>query len=264
MGFVGLIICLTNIFNLYHDVIANPDYNMTYILTYRLLQDHIENFFSAIRNKGGFCNNPSVEKFESAYKNLLLHHQIREAETGNCAISDVMILSANDHSINKTNSICNLDTEDEKFDEDHELPENLAENLCSLGSYVEYIVSYIGGFIVSKLLRRNICAKCKPYLLGDGKEESLFSNIKSKTGALKNPSKDVTKICQMAERIFRQFLPSTEMIIQPSFVSKVVLKTNVAIAEEVFTASAMKEHYLKKDQYIRQKLNKLILFKGQL
>lgn len=41
---------------------------MNYFLTYKISQDHIEMFFSAIRSKGGYNNNPTAKQFEDAYK----------------------------------------------------------------------------------------------------------------------------------------------------------------------------------------------------
>ena len=43
--------------------------------TYKLSQDYIETFFSALRSKG-FNNNPNAQQFESAYKRLLVRHEI--------------------------------------------------------------------------------------------------------------------------------------------------------------------------------------------
>lgn len=42
---------------------------MKYLLTYKLSQDYLETFFSAI-SRGGFNNNPNVFQLKSAYKRL--------------------------------------------------------------------------------------------------------------------------------------------------------------------------------------------------
>ena len=53
-------------------------------------QDHIELFFfsGAIRIASGSGNNPTARQFISAYKRLLMHHDIKSAE-GNCSSVDV-------------------------------------------------------------------------------------------------------------------------------------------------------------------------------
>lgn len=82
-GFLGFIICLQNIFKLY-DVVVN--HSMKYFLTYKISQDHIEKFFSSVRSRGGFNNNPSVRQFIAAYKRLLVRHQIASSKFGNCSM----------------------------------------------------------------------------------------------------------------------------------------------------------------------------------
>jgi hypothetical protein len=47
-GFIGLIICLTSVQNMVDDLIKTK--LLDYILTYKVSQDHIEMFFSAIRS----------------------------------------------------------------------------------------------------------------------------------------------------------------------------------------------------------------------
>lgn len=91
-GFVGMIICLKNMFDLFDDL--QKKYNQEYILTYKLLQDHLEKFFSAIRIKGGFNNNPDgFQQFRCAYRKLLLHHDVVSSRAANCEADNVPILA---------------------------------------------------------------------------------------------------------------------------------------------------------------------------
>lgn len=60
-GFLGFITALRNVIELYKHL--NKTYNLEYLLTYKLCQDHIENLFSSIRSCGGFNNNPSCTQF---------------------------------------------------------------------------------------------------------------------------------------------------------------------------------------------------------
>jgi len=53
---------------------------LNYLLTFKLNQDHLEIFFSALRSRGGFNNNPNAQQFKAAYKRLMvikLMHQKR-------------------------------------------------------------------------------------------------------------------------------------------------------------------------------------------
>lgn len=61
---------------------------LDFLLTYKICQDHLEMFFSAIRSKGGFNNNPTPSQFEAAYKRLLIHNELKTSEEANCLALD--------------------------------------------------------------------------------------------------------------------------------------------------------------------------------
>jgi len=47
------------------------DGHLEYLLTYKLSQDHLEIFFSAVRARGEFSNNPTAAQFEAALTPIL-------------------------------------------------------------------------------------------------------------------------------------------------------------------------------------------------
>jgi hypothetical protein len=53
-----LLVCLRNIFAIYDCL---KEHELQYLLTYKLLQDHLETFFNAMRAKGGFNNNSNAQ-----------------------------------------------------------------------------------------------------------------------------------------------------------------------------------------------------------
>jgi hypothetical protein len=89
-GFLGFIISLKNVFEVFEII---QQYHMDYLLTFKLSQDFIEPFFSCIRGRGGFNNNPNAQQFESAYKKLLIRNEVSTSYNSNCCIEDVSILS---------------------------------------------------------------------------------------------------------------------------------------------------------------------------
>lgn len=62
-GFLGFIINMYSIESIVMKFVIEKKY-VSYLLTYKLSQDHLELFFSAIRSKGGFNNNPTALQFE--------------------------------------------------------------------------------------------------------------------------------------------------------------------------------------------------------
>lgn len=145
-GFLGLIICLTNLLKLYE--ILKP--YILYLLSYKFSQDHLEVFFSAMRSRGGFNNNPNAIQFRSAYKRLLVRHEINGSEFGNCTLLDsstILYVSANKRT--DADAIFNFNDNDESqyFDEfDH----NYEYQRPSLEDYVVDVVKYTSGFSQKK------------------------------------------------------------------------------------------------------------------
>ena len=58
-GFVGFLACLESVQKIFHQYLEQ-EMSLKYLLTYKLSQDHLELFFSAIRASGGFNNNPTA------------------------------------------------------------------------------------------------------------------------------------------------------------------------------------------------------------
>lgn len=80
-------------------------HQVSYLLTYKLSQDYLETFFSAIKARGGFNNNPNAVQFQSAYKRLLLRNELHEFENGNCSFDGIEILHVTSRPNNFTCSI---------------------------------------------------------------------------------------------------------------------------------------------------------------
>lgn len=206
-GFIGMIICLENALQLYHNLHYKK--YIEYLLTFKLSQDHLESFFSAIRSRGGFNSNPTCMQFESAYKKMLVHHEIVESEYGNCTmLESTSILPAhtstnnnlndniNINDINEENSQCNID---ENMTVDH----NYISSIPSLSPFIEGITEYIAGFVIRQLKRKITCSICKSHLESEI-SNSVLLNLKDK-GKLIKPAKDVCFIIEWAERIIRQY-----------------------------------------------------------
>lgn len=161
IGFVGFVICLSNIFDLF---LLLKEKGLEYVLTYKLNQDHLETFFSAIRSRGGFNNNSSAKHFEGSYKKLIVRHEVKAVETGNCMINDLQILFVSSANKNDT-----LFTEEDKqttsVDVDVLFDHDYLSTMWNLSPYVDEVVAYISGFVVKKLLKnKSMCDTCAPFL----------------------------------------------------------------------------------------------------
>lgn len=197
-GFLGLIICLRNVFQLFEKL---QEVGQNYLLSFKLSQDYVETFFSCIRSRGGFNNNPNARQFESAYKRLLVRHEISDRYRSASILPDgIEILHVSSQKKNFTDAI--IDYEElnwDLFDHDY------ITTLWTLTPYVESVVKYIGGYVVKKILNsKSLCVVCSKQLTTE-KNDALLIKIKNR-GTFIFPSEEVCRICLVAERIFRQNL----------------------------------------------------------
>ncbi|KYN26640.1 THAP domain-containing protein 9 [Trachymyrmex cornetzi] len=79
----GLSIAALSILDICSDIFKNNQ-SFKYILTYKFSQDHLEIFFSKIRARHGFNNNPTCDQFRYAMRQLLLHADIKQTINANC------------------------------------------------------------------------------------------------------------------------------------------------------------------------------------
>lgn len=83
-GFIGMIVSLKSYMGIWNYYVQNGNYSLRYISAYKLSQDHLEVFFSALRSHGGYNNNPTAKQFQAAYKKLLIHTSVSGSSQANC------------------------------------------------------------------------------------------------------------------------------------------------------------------------------------
>ncbi len=105
-GFLGFLLCADAVQGLAKDLMSGENPVLKYILTYKMSQDHLELFFGAVRASGGWNNNPTAMQFRSAYKQLLMRHNITGGR-GNCVPQDdtEMLSNVEDESNSKSSTI---------------------------------------------------------------------------------------------------------------------------------------------------------------
>ncbi|KAL4156031.1 hypothetical protein QTP88_000066 [Uroleucon formosanum] len=168
---------------------------LSFILTYKFSQDHIEMLFSAIRAKGGFNNNPTVSQFEAAYKSIIVHSEIKSSSSANCmALDDTTILTVSSSNIKVKDTqselldlLCVAGTDDLEND-----------NLLSVyqhSNFINDVVACIAGFVVRKIKKKTILCDTCAVEIEVGSSESKLLDRKNRGGLIK-PSHDVVQIFQ--------------------------------------------------------------------
>lgn len=271
-GFIGLIISLQSIKNMFIDTVMTKE--LEFLLTYKMSQDHLEIFFSAIRSRGGFNNNPTALQFESSFKRLLVHTEIMTSSGANCMVMDMTKILWVSSSTSKPveNSNIYLDMLCAEIEDDDI---NFNTNQFNvLQQVVEDIVEYIAGFIVRKLSRKLICDECTEVLTRTNIESGSLINIKSR-GGLINPSVDVIYLCKVAERIFNSY--KSLIPTKPNIINYLIIKASsqinlknifIVLADHFLNQNPLDNHLLKLTHlifktYFRIRVNHFTLSESQ-
>jgi len=194
-GFNGLIVCLQSMNRLFESVIKTGQ--MSFILSYKMSQDHLEMLFSTIIRSRGFNNNPTASQFEATYKRLLVHTELSVSTNANCAPQDsttILHVSSGKKAI-KENFLDILCVEEEESFTN----ENEEDDAVDIDTYKEDNIQYISGIAVKQL---KITITCNIYCdaLVDLTNKHAFIDIKNR-GLIK-PATDVIKLCKLSEQIF--------------------------------------------------------------
>lgn len=191
-GFNGFLIAMENVKDIYR-IYCLEIRKLQYIITFKFSQDYIETLFSAIRSKSDFNNNPSALQFESAYKRLLVHNEIKSSSNANCSADGVSILTVS--------YACTWKKPDKIDDPISNLESiDVDEFLLGLNLLVKDVVTYIAGYVerhIRKVLKCNECLRVV------NNQTYFFDRplIECKDwGGLCKPGTDIVKICQVAEK----------------------------------------------------------------
>lgn len=211
-GFVGFIVGMKNVLLIYEEIVAQEKL-LIYFPAYKISQDHLELFFSSIRSRGGWNNNPSCRQFTASYKRLIVRAEIREGGLGNCIpLEDIPILVGSSRSENPeaniNKSLSHSLVTEEHSEENHSLESTWKDhqyimNPKIINQYSTEVIIYIAGFVTRQLQKSIKCEHCVAALTGV-KNDFLNSLILKKSrGGLMYPSLDVIKICKVSEHFLK-------------------------------------------------------------
>jgi len=285
-GFVGLVWGLKNLLS-YYNLLKQNNYEMGYVLSYKLSQDHLETFFSSVRSRCGYNNNPSAKEFKTAYKKLLVHHHVSGSQYGNC-LPESMLKNVSSNKL--PDSILEIEQTNEELELLHY---NDHINMYKVSAYVENVTHYIAGFVAKTVSQKINCLFCKQ-VLSINHTTNLLITLKDRNNALFKPSKDVEYICSVAEKWIR--CTNFSSIYAKNFTNKLYIQIKSEVCRTVFLSKDMDAHiygqglftnhrdqlltliitvyinlrlkHLAKEQQkptveVRKKLTKLILFRNE-
>lgn len=165
----------------------------------------------------GHNNNPSVKEFQSCYKRLLIHHEIKAGGSGNCLSQDETIFLTVSKRIVKT-SIDSSSVHQQRLfdesplfeferDEDDEYPLEILSGTST--EYQQNVITYIAGYVVKMVKKRISCNVCLSVLTVNDTESlksSKFALLKAKNrGGLIFPSLDLITVCLETEKLLQKY-----------------------------------------------------------
>lgn len=161
-------------------------------------------FFSAIRSRGGFCNNPTASQFESAYKRLLIHTEITTSIQANCmCLDETEILTVTSSSLRiESDSLEYFCIAAIDIDEEEDTSMFLHLEQSQYTSYLMDTTQYISGFVVRKITKIIKCQECAEVISESSNTQTPLIDLKTRGGLIR-PNDDVTELCRIGENVFR-------------------------------------------------------------
>lgn len=139
-----------------------------YLLTSFLNQDPLENFFSVIRNRGGYNPTPTVRQCRLAIQHNMNIRLQMAVDSGNCEIAEnkaLDVCEVEDGPRRQEDSSQQQEDDDATTDEGHKenTPPNSSRycNNSSMGADLEACSNvYVAGYLLHKLRKKFSCEEC--------------------------------------------------------------------------------------------------------
>ena len=209
---IGWGITITGIIAMTDSLLYRTVESLRYFLTFKTSQDRLEIFFSKIRRRGGWNNNPTTMQFTWSLRHILLKNFIAPSKNGNCTLLE----------LDEDDSIFSFRWCKRRYDsipnDETSIDDNLLRALQRSelpDTLKDHCIYYIAGWIARTLSEKLHCQKCKDALFlqrEDGDHNYSLSaylpdaarlTVRKNRGGLMFPSSGVYEVVKMADRAFR-------------------------------------------------------------
>ncbi|CAH0718939.1 unnamed protein product, partial [Brenthis ino] len=235
-GFLGFYNAELSVIDIYEKYVKSNG-PLKYLLTYKMSQDHLELFFCAIRSRGGWCPNPTAAQFVSAYKQLMIYHEIKNYD-GNVKANDISILtcaSVGSRPRYSLNALYDISVygqaeysrlELKYFESTENIQPSVYDKLQeflhfgwavpnNVNETTKQCVGYITGFVIRSIRNKITCIDCLsacesiPSDAISDRRNGIALIIQKNRGGLIIPSQSVVSIYLLVESLFRQACKKT-------------------------------------------------------
>jgi DNA transposase THAP9 len=124
-----------------------------------LSQDHLELFFSCLRGRGGFNNNPNVQQLKCSLRRLLLKNatQSHSSSTNCTTLADTSTDLFMSLSSKRQARLIDTDPAVENVSNADDDSFLTMLNASMLSEYQQNVLHYIGGYVVRHMMKKITC-----------------------------------------------------------------------------------------------------------
>lgn len=235
MGFIGFYVDAISLKGIYDEFVRNGPLEEFY--TKQFSQDHLETFFSLIRNSQGSNDNPNTVEFRSAFRKLFICHPLLTS-AGHNTISDATGISTASSTARKLSRPANLDQSAE-FDLEIDYDEIIFNELESMEAFDQHLNANIALNIENEITKamshksKKNCSECANVFAQNRKiNDELLA--KKKTGSVQQPCESTLQIVILSNAVQR-FISSNVQSKDISAVFKAI--ENNLFIDDLYVAS---------------------------
>ena len=200
-AWVGFLVTIDSVLAICHHLLSRP-LPFKYVCTFKMSQDHIEMFFSRVRRRGGWNNNPNCLQFKWALRAILQKNSIVPSKNANVTFEEPLnnlFKQVSSASVHHTNQ--NM----QKF----------AKVLSEPSEFHDHILHYMAGYITRNIIKDCKCTQCclalhknapssdHTYSTTPTVSHSNLLTIRKDHGGLIKPREDVFRIVKNTDKILR-------------------------------------------------------------
>ena len=155
-GFLCFSMSIKSIISIAKKLLFRQVHPLSYLLTYRLSQEYVEVFFSCIRARNGWNNNPNSVQFQSSIKSMLFSNLVKASLEANCVQYD-QAAHTPIFSLKWSKRQSPLKEIEIPLDDTNENPIDI-NTTSSLSPFKHNVLYYISGYICHKIQSSITCA----------------------------------------------------------------------------------------------------------
>lgn len=233
---VGFMLTMESILALAKDLFSLSENSLKYFLAYKCSQDHLELFFSCIRSRGGWNNNPNSLQLKWSLRQLLFRNSVSSSVNANCTNFTTYCTPTFEFRSEGRRKL-EVSNDSQDMEEVNSLVKCLAKR--NLTDFQENVIFYISGYIVRNLINLSTCTHCNEILLYKNKplnddhsyvfsDESFKKFTNSVTrGGLVYSSSVIFKIISFAEKQFRYLVDQGGLLKKYTNIKRLLINTAI-------------------------------------